>query len=163
MIRNFFKEKKEREKEREKQELNQRLLCSEQIEKLRQKMSKILGDERWYDTTYVVYSSELPNCSSSRVRLFVESACECGALSYDWHSYPDGFVCYINVQKREEPKYNVGDVVHCRVGSYRIEADVIVSGRRYDGIGRYEYLIPSETGMEWRHLDDIEKVEKETK
>lgn len=163
MIRKILKERKDKKEQEEKLKHEKDLQKSEQIDKLRQKVFKILEDERLYDTTYVIYSSEFSRLGPSGVEIFVSWVCDRGKLSYDKIFYSDGFVFYINVQKKEEPKYDVGDVVHCRVGSYRIEADVIVSGRRYDGIGRYEYLIPSETGMEWRHLDDIEKVEKETK
>lgn len=153
MIRNFFKKRKERKE----QEYKKNLLAHEQRNKLRQKMFKILEDERLYDTAYVIYPSEFPNLNYGEIFRFVRYVCTEGNLSYGERLYYDGpneFVFYIYVRKREEPKYNVGDVAHCKVGPYRIDADVLVSGRRYDGKGHYVYLIPSDTGMEWRYLDD---------
>ena len=101
MIRNFFKERQERKV----QELER--------DKLNQKMLKISEDKRWYDTTYVIYSSEFPNLEFDNIEKFVNAACNVGGLSYRYLLYHDNcYVFYIYVKKREEPKYNVGDIYH---------------------------------------------------
>lgn len=158
MIRNFFKERKERKE----QELKERLLFSEQMRNLRYKMLKIMEDERLYDTTYIVYSSELPNCNFPYVEKFVKAACNAGGLSYGERLYMDGsYAFYIYVKKREDPKYNVGDIYHQKETEFDRPSDLLILGRSYDGKGRYVYatiqayhpLSISKSEIYWRHLD----------
>lgn len=160
MIRNFFKERKEREE----QDLKRRLLYSEQMRKLRYKMLKAMNDERLYDTTYVVYSSEFPNLGFYDMEKFVNAACNVGGLSYGERLYSEdnSYAFYIYIKKREDPKYNVGDIYHQKETEFDKPSDLLILGRSYDGKGRYVYatiqaycpLSISESRVYWRHLDD---------
>lgn len=153
MIRNIFKEIKERREHDE-------IVHSEKM-KLGQRGRKILEDERLYDTTYVIYSSELPHLSPSIVEKYVEAVCNVTKLSYDIHYYPDGFVFYIYVKKREDPKYEVGDVYHQEENETDRPSDLLIIGRSYDGKGRYVYatarayspLLLENNKIHWGYLD----------
>lgn len=160
MIINFFKERKE-------QEYKRCLLAHEQRNKLRRKMLKILEDERWYDITYVIYSSEFPNLSLSEICIFLNYVCNIGGfVSRVQQFYPRGFLIYIYVRKRENPKYNVGDVVHFEESTFERASDIIILGRAYDGKGHYMYLVPTACALgineparlHWQYLDNTEKV-----
>ena len=168
MIRKILKEIKERKEQEQKRIHEIDSQYSEQINKLRQKVFNILEDERLYDITYVIYSSEFPTIEPSGIEVFVSWTCDKGDFSYNKHIYSDDVVFYINVKKREEPKYNVGDVVHLEEQTYNKACDVMILGRVYDGKGHYKYLVPSayEIGingparLHWQYLYKTEKVEK---
>lgn len=162
MIRNIFKKRKEIKKQVDELANESRMQAS----KLYLRLSQISNDERWYDTTYVIYSSEFSCFKPSSIESVI---CKiCSELSYDLRVYPDGWVFYIYVKKREEPKYNVGDVVRLEKPAYVRDSapEVMILGRVYDGNGRYKYLVPTTyelrlfepARLEWSHLYNTEKV-----
>ena len=163
MFRNIFKEAKERKNQEHLMDCRRRGQFEELV---KHKLSNVLEDERYYDTTYVIYSSEFPDLGSE-VEKFVRTICDIGVLTYDKRLYPDGPVFYIYVKKREEPKYEVGDVYHQEgidtTNLFLIHtkpSDLMILGRAYDGKGRYIYATidayePNYIGsntIHWRYL-----------